>query len=363
MQFKPLFGEKLSRPFLIAGPCSAETEDQVMNIAHALKDSQVDVFRAGIWKPRTRPNSFEGVGVEGLAWLRRVKEETGMKVCTEVANKQHVYEALKYGVDVLWIGARTTVNPFSVQEIADAIEGVDIPVMVKNPINPDLALWMGAIERLYKAGLHRIAAIHRGFSFFGESKYRNVPRWQIPIDLMRRFPDLPIICDNSHICGRRDILSEVAQQAFDLNFDGLMTEVHNDPDQAWSDAKQQITPATYLNEVKDLVLREVGSSSPVYNENIDQLREQIDGLDHELLELLGKRMGVVEEIGKYKKRNNISILQPARWSDILDKSVKDGEKQGLSAEFIAKLFKAVHQESIAHQMEIMKQVEKEASMK
>ncbi|RMD72542.1 MAG: 3-deoxy-7-phosphoheptulonate synthase, partial [Bacteroidetes bacterium] len=238
MQFQPVF-EKSERPVLIAGPCSAETEEQVLTTAHALAAQGIDLFRSGIWKPRTRPDSFEGVGSKGLAWLRRVKEETGLRVTTEVANASHVYEALKYGVDVLWIGARTTVNPFSVQEIADALRGADIPVMVKNPINPDLKLWMGAIERLYKAGITRIAAIHRGFSYFGETRYRNVPRWQIPLELKRQFPDMQLICDNSHICGRRDMLLEVAQKALDLNFDGLMTEVHPCPDEAWSDPAQQ----------------------------------------------------------------------------------------------------------------------------
>jgi len=352
MQFQPVF-EKSERPVLIAGPCSAETEEQVLTTAHALAAQGIDLFRSGIWKPRTRPDSFEGVGSKGLAWLRRVKEETGLRVTTEVANASHVYEALKYGVDVLWIGARTTVNPFSVQEIADALRGADIPVMVKNPINPDLKLWMGAIERLYKAGITRIAAIHRGFSYFGETRYRNVPRWQIPLELKRQFPDMQLICDNSHICGRRDMLLEVAQKALDLNFDGLMTEVHPCPDEAWSDPAQQVTPVDYGHLIDQLVVRQPTTDDTDFLETLDNLRHEIDELDDELFNLLSRRMQVAERIGLYKKRNNISIFQPARWTEIIERAVTKGEKLGLSREFVEVLLKAIHDESINHQEKVM----------
>ena len=356
MIFRPIFEDKSAEePIMIAGPCSAETEAQVMRTAHELSDQKVDLYRAGIWKPRTRPNSFEGVGKEGLGWLRRVKEETGLRVTTEVAKTQHVYEALKYGIDVLWIGARTTVNPFSVQEVADALQGVDIPVMVKNPINPDLKLWIGAIERLYKAGITRIAAIHRGFSYHGATKYRNVPRWQIAIDLKRQFPELPIICDNSHICGRRDILQMVAQKAMDLNFDGVMTEVHPNPDEAWSDAKQQITPVQYKAMMEEIVLRQPTTDDMEFLENLEHLRHEIDELDEEILNLVSGRMKLAERIGEYKKRNNISILQTSRWNEILERAVTKGKLKGLSEEFITVMLKAIHQESINHQERVMNQ--------
>ncbi|HMQ45863.1 MAG TPA: bifunctional 3-deoxy-7-phosphoheptulonate synthase/chorismate mutase type II [Saprospiraceae bacterium] len=361
MTFRPIFEEKANkRPFIIAGPCSAESEEQVLETARGLADQNIDLFRAGIWKPRTRPNSFEGVGSIGLGWLKRVKEETGLKVTTEVANAQHAYEALKYGVDVLWLGARTTVNPFSVQEVADAIKGVDIPVLIKNPINPDLSLWIGAIERIYNAGITRIAAIHRGFASHGDTKYRNVPYWQYPIDLKRQFPDLPIICDNSHICGRRDILQAVAQKAMDLNFDGLMTEVHPNPDKAWSDAAQQITPDQYRDFIANLVLRKPNTDDMEYQENIDHLRHEIDELDEELITLLARRMGYSEKIGEYKKRNNIAILQSSRWNEILERSLVKGRIKGLSDDFVTTVLKAIHQESINHQAKVMNQSSVEA---
>lgn len=354
MTFRPIIdGKPDSEPLIIAGPCSAETEEQVMDAARQLARQKVDLFRAGIWKPRTRPNAFEGVGTEGLGWLRRVKDETGMKVTTEVANTQHVFEALKYGVDVLWLGARTTVNPFSVQEVADALKGVDIPVLIKNPINPDLKLWIGAIERIYKAGITRIGVIHRGFSYHGDTKYRNVPRWQIPIELKRQFPNLPIISDNSHICGRRDILQAVAQKAMDLNFNGLMTEVHPTPDEAWSDAEQQVTPAQYQELMQHIVFRQPTTDDLEFLENLEHLRHEIDEIDEELLNLLSTRMKVAERIGEYKKRNNIAILQTSRWSEILEKGVAKGKLKGLSAEFINVFLKAVHQESINHQERVM----------
>jgi chorismate mutase len=358
MTFRPIIeGKAAHEPLIIAGPCSAETEAQVMRTARELSQQKVDLYRAGIWKPRTRPNAFEGVGSEGLAWLRRVKEETGMKVTTEVANTQHAYEALKYGIDVLWLGARTTVNPFSVQEVADALKGVDIPVLVKNPINPDLKLWIGAIERLYKAGITRIAAIHRGFSYHGDTKYRNVPRWQIPIDLKRQFPDLPIICDNSHICGRRDILQTVAQKAMDLNFNGLMTEVHPHPDEAWSDAEQQVTPEQYQQLMSEIIFRQPTTDDMEFLENLEHLRHEIDELDEELLNLLSHRMRLAEGIGEYKKRKNIAILQASRWNEILERSLAKGRAKGLSEEFVTVVLKAIHQESINHQARIMNSAE------
>ena len=286
MQIKPVF-EKKERPVVIAGPCSAESESQVLTTARALAKQNINLFRSGIWKPRTRPNSFEGVGIIGLSWLKKVKEETGLKVTTEVANREHVFAALKYGIDVLWLGARTTVNPFSVQEVADALEGTDIPVLIKNPINPDLKLWMGAIERIAKAGISQIGVIHRGFSYHGDSNFRNVPRWQIPIELKREFPDLQVICDNSHICGRRDTLYNVAQKALDLNFDGIMTEVHPNPDEAWSDAKQQITPATFKELTDNLTVRNQSTNDIEFLESLEHFRNEINEIDNELMDLLG----------------------------------------------------------------------------
>jgi chorismate mutase len=354
MTFKPILERENKKPILIAGPCSAESEEQVMQTARELADAkQIDVFRAGIWKPRTRPGEFEGVGAIGLPWLKKVKEETGLKVTTEVGNKDHVFEALKAGIDILWIGARTTVNPFSIQEVADALKGVDIPVIVKNPVNPDLKLWMGGIERIYKAGITRIAAIHRGFSFHGDTKYRNVPHWQIAIDLKRNFPDLEIICDNSHICGRRDILQDVAQKAMDLNFDGLMTEVHPDPDKAWSDAAQQITPAQYTAMIKSMTFPAADAEVPASVEGISHLRGDIDEIDQELINLLSRRMKIAEKIGEYKKANNLPVLQTTRWNEILGKSVEIGSKKGLSEEFVTVVLKAIHDESINHQIRIM----------
>ncbi len=357
MVFEPLLDQPSNKPLLMAGPCSAETEEQVLETAHALKDQSIDLFRSGIWKPRTRPNSFEGVGVEGLRWLRRVKEETGLKVTTEVANTQHVFEALKYGIDVLWLGARTTVNPFSVQEVADALKGVDIPVMIKNPINPDLKLWIGAIERVYQAGIRKLAVIHRGFSYHGDTRYRNIPRWQLPIELKRQFPNLTIICDHSHICGTRDFLQEIAQRALDLNYDGIMTEVHPNPDEAWSDAKQQITPFRYKEMVDQLVPRQSTTNDEEFIENLAYLRHEIDEVDQDLLNLLSRRMGLSKKIGAYKKRNNIAILQTDRWNEILERAIEKGADKGLSPEFMSILLKAIHQESINHQVRVMRESE------
>lgn len=342
------------RPFLISGPCSAETEEQVMATAVELaRIKEVSVFRAGIWKPRTRPNSFEGVGIEGLKWLRNVKQETGLMVGIEVANEKHVYEALKYGIDLLWIGARTSVNPFTVQEISDALSGVDVMVLVKNPINPDLELWIGAIERIARAGITRLGAIHRGFSAYEKTIYRNQPNWQLPIELRRRIPELPIICDPSHISGCRDYLFEISQKAMDLNFDGLMLESHIDPDKALSDSAQQVTPDELKELLSRLVLRSPVASDPRLLDILGELRQQIDVFDDALVDILEKRMKVAETIGQYKKENNITILQATRWDEIIKKVMINGQAKGLSREVIDTIFKAIHQESINHQMRIM----------
>jgi chorismate mutase len=343
----------IDRPIIIAGPCSAETEEQTLQTAHQIKDMGVDVFRAGIWKPRTRPGMFEGTKTEGLPWMKRVKEETGMAIGTEVASAMHVYEVLKYGFDVLWIGARTTANPFAVQEIADALRGVDIPVLVKNPVNIDLNLWVGAIERINRAGVKQVAAIHRGFSTYNQVKYRNEPHWQIPLELKRRIPEIQIINDPSHMGGRHELIHEISQQAMNLNFDGLMIEAHIDPANAWSDARQQVTPKGLSNILKDLVIREFVEA----NSQIDlvNLRAQIDQIDQDVLDILGKRMQIAEEIGKYKKDNNMTIFQPGRYNDIMEVRVKQGESKGLTTGFTERVFKSIHEESILHQEALMKE--------
>jgi len=345
----------LDHPLVIAGPCSAETEEQVLKIAHQLKDSDATVLRAGIWKPRTRPGNFEGVGALGLKWLQRAKEETGMLTTTEVANANHVELALKHDIDILWIGARTTVSPFIVQEIADALKGTDKPVLIKNPVNPDLSLWLGAVERFYTANVKNLGVIHRGFSSYEKTRYRNNPEWQIPIDLQNRFPDLPLILDPSHIAGRRDTIFDLCQTALDLNFDGLMVETHHDPDNAWSDAAQQITPETLIQFMDDLKIRKETSSEAEYNNRINTLRTQIDVIDHQIIEVLGKRMKVSDGIGQLKKDNNVSVLQSKRWNEILGKMILEGEQNNLSEEFVLRMFKAIHQESINHQEKIFKQ--------
>ncbi|NBW27203.1 MAG: 3-deoxy-7-phosphoheptulonate synthase [Flavobacteriaceae bacterium] len=342
----------LPHPLMIAGPCSAETEEQVLKIAHDLKNSDVTIFRAGIWKPRTRPGGFEGVGEIGLKWLQKAKAETGLMMAIEVANAAHVKLALEYDIDVLWIGARTTVNTFAVQEIADALKNTDKIVLVKNPVNPDLALWIGGVERLYNAGIKKLGVIHRGFSTYEKTKYRNIPEWQIAIDLQSKFPDLPLICDPSHITGKRAMIKEVAQQAMDLNYDGLMIETHNDPENAWSDADQQVTPQVLKQIIQELVIRSA-SFEEDFNIDMEKLRAKIDITDSKILELLGKRMKVAEEIGAIKKAKNVAVLQNKRWEKILEKMVADGEEKGLSEEFILKLYKAIHQESISHQEKIM----------
>jgi chorismate mutase len=343
----------LNHPLVIAGPCSAETEDQVLKIAHELKNSDVSIFRAGIWKPRTRPGGFEGVGEIGLKWLQKAKAETGLLMATEVATAAHVKLALEHDIDVLWIGARTTVNPFAVQEIADALQGTDKIVLLKNPVNPDLSLWIGGLERLYNANIKKLGVIHRGFSTYEKTKYRNNPEWQIAIDLQNRFPDLPLICDPSHITGRRDMIQEVSQQALDLNYDGLIIETHIDPDNAWSDAAQQVTPATLKQMFIDLRVRKVTDDESEYNQKMAKLRMQIDEFDGKLLEILGNRMKVADKIGLLKKEKNVAILQNQRWNEILGKMILEGEEKGLSSEFVMQMFKAIHQESISHQEKVI----------
>ena len=344
---------KLNHPLVIAGPCSAETEDQVLKIAHDLKNTDVSIYRAGIWKPRTRPGMFEGVGAIGLKWLDKVKKETGLLTATEVANASHVKLALEYDIDVLWIGARSTVSPFIVQEIADALKGTDKIVLVKNPVNPDLSLWLGGLERLYSANIKKLGVIHRGFSTYEKSKYRNNPEWQLPIELQNRFPDIPLICDPSHIAGRRDILQDISQTALDLNFDGLMIETHTDPDNAWSDAAQQITPEVLVKMMEDLKIRTLTSNEADYKNKLNTLRTQIDIIDHGILETLGKRMKVAVSIGELKKQKNVAVLQTKRWNEILGNMILEGEKKGLSEEFVLKLFKAIHQESINNQEKVI----------
>jgi chorismate mutase len=342
------------RPLIISGPCSAETEEQVMETAVQLqRTGKVDVMRAGIWKPRTRPGSFEGIGTKGLPWLQRAKKVTGIPVAVEAATAKQVEDALHFEVDILWIGARTTVNPFSVQEVADALRGVDVPVLIKNPINPDLELWIGAVERVAKAGIKQIGLIHRGFSSYGNSEYRNAPMWHLAIEMKRRFPDMLFINDPSHICGRRDILLDVAQTAIDLDFDGLIIESHVDPDKAWSDAKQQITPEKLGEMLDSIRWRKEDVASEEYHAALEKLRQQINQLDDELMQIIGERMKVSEKIGQYKKENNITILQTNRWNSILERAFKKGDKLGLSKEFITKYFDAVHMESINHQNKVM----------
>jgi len=339
------------RPIVIAGPCSAETEEQVLDAARSIAAQGIKLFRSGIWKPRTKPGGFEGVGTPGFDWLKRVKQETGMYVATEVANKEHVSEALRAGIDMLWLGARTSVNPFAVQEIADALRGVDVPVFVKNPINPDLELWIGAIERLYSAGIRRIGAIHRGFSSYDKKAYRNPPMWHIPIELRRRIPELPIFCDPSHIAGKRDCIALLCQQAMDLQFDGLVIETHCHPDAAWSDAAQQITPETLAHLLSRLVIRDADRPSQFFSE----LRWQIDQIDESILELLARRMRVSVEMGEYKKKNNMPALQTIRYSEIIEHCTEFGKTLDLTPDFVREVIKEIHEESIRKQMEVMNQ--------
>lgn len=344
----PSDNEKLT---VIAGPCSAETEEQVIETARQLAYKGCHIFRAGVWKPRTKPGGFEGNGEAALPWLKRVKEETGMLTSTEVATPEHVELALKYDIDILWVGARTSANPFAMQAIADSLQGVDIPVLVKNPVNPDLELWIGAMERINQAGVKRIAAIHRGFSSYDKKIYRNLPMWQIPIELRRRIPELPIFCDPSHIGGRRELIAPLCQQAMDLGFDGLIIECHCDPDKAWSDAKQQITPDILDYILGLLVIRD----QSVTTKGISALRKQIDDLDNQLMELLSKRMRVCREIGHYKKEHNMTVLQTSRYNEILNKRGAQGSLCGMDPNFIKTIFEAVHEESVRQQIEIINQ--------
>ena len=340
-----------NRPFVIAGPCSAETEEQVMTTALQLAMRGCRMFRAGVWKPRTKPGGFEGNGEKALPWLKRVKDETGMLIATEVATPEHVELSLKYGVDILWIGARTSANPFAMQAIADSLQGVDVAVMVKNPVNPDLELWIGALQRINQAGVKRLAAIHRGFSSYDNKIYRNQPMWQIPIELCRRIPELPIICDPSHIGGRRELIAPLCQQAMDLGFDGLMVESHCSPDAAWSDAKQQVTPDVLDYILGLLVIRD----ETVTTEGISALRKQIDEIDNSLMELLAKRMRVCREIGHYKKEHNMTVLQTGRYNEILDKRGAQGSLCGMDPNFVKEIFEHIHEESVRQQMDIINQ--------
>mgnify|MGYP001339498779 CR=1 FL=1 len=342
-------GIEAKRPVVIAGPCSAESEEQVMETATQLANRGIKIYRAGIWKPRTKPGGFEGVGEIGLPWLQRVKKETGMYVTTEVANVKHVEAALKAGIDILWIGARTTANPFAVQEIADALKGVDIPIFIKNPVNPDLELWIGAFERLNMAGIKKLAAIHRGFSSYDKKIYRNLPQWHIPIELRRRIPELPIFCDPSHIGGKRELIAPLCQQAMDLGFNGLIVESHCNPDAAWSDSFQQITPDVLDYILNLLVIRKETQTT----ENLNELRRQIDECDNDLIEILSKRMRICREIGTFKKEHNMTILQTHRYNEILDKRGAQGALCGMDADFICHVFEAIHEESVRQQMEII----------
>ena len=351
MELEPftLPGVENKRPLVIAGPCSAETEEQILTTAKELAEQGIKIFRAGIWKPRTKPGGFEGVGSIGLPWLKRVKEETGMYIATEVANQYHVLEALKHGVDILWIGARTTANPFAMQEIADALKGADIPVLIKNPVNPDLELWIGAVERIYNAGIRKIGVIHRGFSAYDKRLYRNLPQWHIPIELRRRYPNIPIFCDPSHIGGKRDLIAPLCQQAMDLGLDGLIVEAHCNPDCAWSDASQQVTPDTLSYILNMLVIRETSQST----ENLNELRRQIDELDNQLLELLAKRMRVAREIGTYKKEHGMPVWQAARYDDLVNRRVKQAIEMDMDGEFMKNVLAAIHEESVRQQMAII----------
>lgn len=346
------------RPLVIAGPCSAETEEQVMEDAYALAETgRVQIFRAGVWKPRTRPNTFEGVGIKALPWLNRVQKETGLKVAIEVANAEHVQLALKYNIDMVWIGARTTVNPFSVQEIADALAGSDIPVWVKNPISPDLNLWIGALERIHKAGITKLGAIHRGFSNYESTRFRNSPRWELPIQLMTLFPDLPLLCDPSHISGKRQWVGEVAQKAMNLGMYGLMIETHPNPPKAWSDAEQQITPRELYELLTMLQLPDRTSFDPKFNNRLAQLRRIIDSIDEEMIQILAKRMQVVEKIGEYKKENNVTIFQLERWNEIIQTRTTMGENLQLNPDFVQRILQEIHKESLQIQTDILNRTE------
>lgn len=342
------------RPLIISGPCSAETEEQLLGTAQRLAATgKVNMLRAGIWKPRTKPGLFEGIGAKGLPWLQQAKKLTGLPTTVEVATGKQVQDALTFDVDVLWIGARTTVNPFSVQEVADALRGVDVPVLIKNPVNPDMELWSGAVERVARAGIKQIGLIHRGFSSYGNTEFRNAPMWHLAIEMKLKHPEMPLINDPSHICGRRDILLEVMQRAIDLDYDGLMIESHIDPDNAWSDAKQQVTPERLKEMLDTIIWRKEDVNSEEYHAALEKLRQQINHLDDELMQILSQRMKIAEKIGEYKKSNNITILQTNRWNEIIERAIAKGEKVGLSKEFITHYLDAVHMESINHQKKVL----------
>ncbi len=351
-ELQPLnFPSDNPRPFVIAGPCSAETEEQVMTTARDLAKKGCHMFRAGVWKPRTKPGGFEGNGEKALPWMKEVKEETGMLTATEVATPEHVELALKYGIDILWIGARTTANPFAVQALADSLKGVDIPVLIKNPVNPDLELWIGAFERIYGAGLRRLGAIHRGFSSYDKKIYRNLPMWQIPIELHRRYPNIPICCDPSHIGGRRDLIAPLCQQAMDMGMDGLIVESHCNPDEAWSDAKQQVTPDILDYILSILVVRD----QVVTTENIVALRKQIDEIDDAIIDNIAKRMRISREIGQYKKEHGMTVVQTSRYNEILEKRGAQGSLLGIGADCVKQIFESIHEESVRQQIEVINQ--------
>ncbi len=349
-------------PLFIAGPCSAESEEQVMEVASLLKEkSPPSVLRAGLWKPRTRPGSFNGVGMKGLKWLIRVKEEFGFKITVEVASPGHVEACLKAGIDILWLGARTVSNPFSIDEIAEVLKGVDIPVLIKNPLNPDIDLWIGAIERVSRAGVTRIAAVHRGFSPFERTRYRNMPKWEIPIELRRRINNLPVLCDPSHISGDAALVRELAQKAMDLNMDGLMTEVHHDPTNALSDNKQQLLPDVYGEMIDKLVIRRSNIDDPGFLNDLEELRNQIDSIDFQIVELISRRMEISDQLGEYKFLNNVSVLQMERWMEILRTRIEHGTNLGVDTVFTERLLKLLHQESIRRQTEVMGRLKDKAN--
>jgi chorismate mutase len=360
MEIKGLnsWGEIYKKPLLIAGPCSAETEQQLYDTSKAIKALGINIIRAGVWKPRTRPNSFEGVGLQALKWIRDIKAELGVHFATEVASPVHVEEALYHGIDILWIGARSTVNPFTVQEIADSLKGIDNPVLIKNPVNPDLSLWIGAIERIAQAGIKKIGAIHRGFSSYQKSRYRNPPQWKIALDLKKTFPNMPLICDPSHIAGERSFVFEISQRAADLDFDGLMIESHLNPDSAWSDPKQQVTPEKLGELLKAIKFRKSTSRNKEYITHLEEMREQIDHLDEELFEILSARMKIVDQIGYYKKDNNVAIFQKNRWKEISETRANWAKNLGLNVEFTEELFKLIHENAIRRQAEILNEEKK-----
>ncbi|MBD3347115.1 MAG: 3-deoxy-7-phosphoheptulonate synthase [Chitinivibrionales bacterium] len=351
------WGIPFQKKFFIAGPCSAESEEQVIATAQELSRHTVSVFRAGIWKPRTRPGTFEGVGAEGLKWLKQAGKITGLPVATEVANARQLEQCLKKGIDMIWIGARTSTNPFAVQDIADALKGADIPVLIKNPMNADVELWLGAIERINKAGITRIMALHRGFATYRQDRYRNQPIWRVPIELRRRFPKLPIICDPSHICGNRKYISEIAQEALDFLFDGLMIEVHRNPDKALSDAKQQLTPRQYGNLIKNLKIKDISLEENDFNEKLSLLRNDIDTIDNNIIALLGKRMDDVKQIGELKQQNKVSLLQPARWDQIVKSRIDQAKEHSLNPDFVRDIYEHIHEEALTIQEEMGKAME------